>query len=107
VSIGYQDKATGGRQRGGGTSARGPAKRFSRATLSSRFYYVHAIDYDRGGEMAGKSSMCTVDSPSQFAAYRTACGAAIRALASSRWHARVQGLDHSPDRSQRRGRKTK
>ena len=28
---------------------------------SSRFYYIHAIDYDRGGEWAGRSVMCTVD----------------------------------------------
>lgn len=29
--------------------------------LSARFYYVHALDYDRGGEWAGKIEMCTAD----------------------------------------------
>ena len=27
--------------------------------LSSRYYYVYAIDYDRGGEWSGRSYMCT------------------------------------------------
>lgn len=27
--------------------------------LKSRYYYVHAVDYDRGGEWAGTSMMCT------------------------------------------------
>ena len=29
--------------------------------LAARFYYVHAQDYDRGGEWAGKATMCTRD----------------------------------------------
>ena len=32
-----------------------------RATLVARFYYVYAIDYDRGGEWGGKTFMCTRD----------------------------------------------
>lgn len=32
-----------------------------RGALAARFYYVHAIDYDRGGEWGGKSFMCTRD----------------------------------------------
>lgn len=27
--------------------------------LKARFYYVHAVDYDRGGEWSGKAFMCT------------------------------------------------
>ncbi len=27
--------------------------------LAARYYYVHAVDYDRGGEWAGRSLMCT------------------------------------------------
>lgn len=27
--------------------------------LAARYYYVHAVDYDRGGEWAGESLMCT------------------------------------------------
>lgn len=29
--------------------------------LKSRFYYVHAVDYDRGGEWSGKDLMCIGD----------------------------------------------
>ncbi|MDX2264697.1 MAG: DUF1036 domain-containing protein [Hyphomicrobiales bacterium] len=29
--------------------------------LVARYYYVHAIDYDRGGEWGGKAYMCTDD----------------------------------------------
>jgi len=29
--------------------------------LKGRFYYVHGIDYDRGGEWAGKTPMCIDD----------------------------------------------
>jgi len=29
--------------------------------LAGRFYYVYAVDYDRGGEWSGRSLMCTRD----------------------------------------------
>ena len=29
--------------------------------LLSRFYYIYAVDYDRGGEWSGKAYMCTRD----------------------------------------------
>ena len=32
-----------------------------KGTLGGRFYYVHAIDYDRCGEWAGKAALCTAD----------------------------------------------
>ena len=32
-----------------------------KGALPSRYWYVHAIDYDRGGEWAGQSFMCTTD----------------------------------------------
>src|SRR5438132_3545468 len=32
-----------------------------RGTLVARFYYVYAVDYDRGGEWAGQAFMCTRD----------------------------------------------
>ena len=30
-------------------------------TLVARFYYIYAIDYDRGGEWSGQAFMCTRD----------------------------------------------
>src|SRR3989454_4998903 len=32
-----------------------------RGALVARFYYVYAVDYDRGGEWAGQAFMCTRD----------------------------------------------
>ncbi len=32
-----------------------------KGTLAARFYYVYAVDYDRGGEWSGRSLMCTRD----------------------------------------------
>lgn len=29
--------------------------------LDGRFYYVHAVDYDRGGNWSGKNTMCIAD----------------------------------------------
>lgn len=30
-------------------------------TLSARFFYIYAVDYDRGGDWSGRSYMCTRD----------------------------------------------
>jgi uncharacterized membrane protein len=60
VAIGYQD-TSGWTTEGWWNIAARTCETLYRGTLSSRFYYVHAIDYDRGGEWAGKSAMCTVD----------------------------------------------
>jgi uncharacterized membrane protein len=32
-----------------------------KGTLVARYYYVHALDYDRGGEWGGSAFMCTGD----------------------------------------------
>lgn len=32
-----------------------------KGALVARFYYVYAVDYDRGGEWSGKAYMCTRD----------------------------------------------
>jgi len=32
-----------------------------RGPLASRYYYIYAVDYDRGGEWSGKAFMCTRD----------------------------------------------
>jgi uncharacterized membrane protein len=29
--------------------------------LAARYYYIHAVDYDRGGEWSGRTFMCTRD----------------------------------------------
>jgi hypothetical protein len=32
-----------------------------RGTLVARFYYIYALDYDRGGEWSGQAFMCSRD----------------------------------------------
>src|ERR687889_786321 len=32
-----------------------------RGTLVARYYYIYAIDYDRGGEWSGQAFLCTRD----------------------------------------------
>ena len=60
VAIGYRD-ATGWTTEGWWNIASQTCETLYKGTLSSKFYYIHAIDYDRGGEWAGKSFMCTND----------------------------------------------
>jgi uncharacterized membrane protein len=60
VAIGYQDPS-GWTTEGWWNISAQTCETLYKGTLSSRFYYIHAIDYDRGGEWAGKSFMCTTD----------------------------------------------
>jgi uncharacterized membrane protein len=58
VAIGYRD-AQGWVTEGWWNLAPRACETLLRGTLAARFYYVHAIDYDKGGEWTGKSVMCT------------------------------------------------
>ena len=49
VAIGYQD-GDGWTTEGWWNIASQTCETLLKGTLSSRFYYVHAVDYDRGGE---------------------------------------------------------
>jgi uncharacterized membrane protein len=60
VSIGYRD-SSGWTTEGWWTLAGRTCETLYKGSLSSRYWYVHAIDYDRGGEWAGQSFMCTKD----------------------------------------------
>ncbi|GLK77060.1 hypothetical protein GCM10008171_23140 [Methylopila jiangsuensis] len=60
VSIGYKEKDTWSTEGWWNVSANS-CETILRGALSSRFYYVYAIDYDRGGEWNGKAYMCTRD----------------------------------------------
>lgn len=62
VAIGYKDASPAGwATEGWWNIAAHTCETIYKGTLSGRFYYVHAIDYDRGGEWAGQSMMCTAD----------------------------------------------
>ena len=60
VAIGYQD-TNGWATEGWWNIAAQTCETLYKGALSSRFFYVHATDYDRGGEWAGPSFMCTLD----------------------------------------------
>jgi uncharacterized membrane protein len=58
VAIGYQDKE-GWATEGWWNIASQTCETLLKGAVPSRFIYVHAVDYDRGGEWAGKNEMCT------------------------------------------------
>lgn len=60
VSIGYQDP-TGWATEGWWNIAAQTCETLLKGAVPSRFVYVHAVDYDRGGEWAGGNFMCTAD----------------------------------------------
>jgi uncharacterized membrane protein len=60
VAIGYQDK-TGWATEGWWNIASQTCETLLKGALPSRYVYVHAVDYDRGGEWGGKNDMCTND----------------------------------------------
>lgn len=60
VAVGYQSKA-GWTTEGWWNLPAHTCETLLVGTLNSRYYYVHAIDYDRGGKWANKSVMCTDD----------------------------------------------
>ena len=65
VAVGYLDPAQkdgkGWVTEGWWNVASKTCETLLKGTLQGRFYYVHAVDYDRGGEWAGSSFLCTAD----------------------------------------------
>jgi uncharacterized membrane protein len=60
VAIGYQDQ-NGWATEGWWNIPAQTCETLLNRPVPSRFIYVHAIDYDRGGEWGGKSQMCVAD----------------------------------------------
>ncbi len=60
VAIGYEDK-NGWSTEGWWNVPSQSCETILRGAPPSRYLYVHAIDYDRGGEWTGTSFMCTSD----------------------------------------------
>jgi uncharacterized membrane protein len=60
VAIGYAD-SEGWASEGWWNVAANSCETLLKGPLIARFYYIHAVDYDRGGEWAGASEMCTDD----------------------------------------------
>ena len=60
VAIGYRD-VEGWATEGWWNVASHTCETLLKGVLIARFYYIHAIDYDRGGEWGGTLYMCTDD----------------------------------------------
>jgi uncharacterized membrane protein len=60
VAIGYKD-ADGWTTEGWWNLPSRTCETLLKGTLVARYYYVYAIDYDRGGEWMGQAFMCTRD----------------------------------------------
>lgn len=60
VAIGYKTK-DGWRSEGWWNVKPSDCQTLINGNLSSRFYYIYAQDYDRGGDWSGTSAMCTQD----------------------------------------------
>ena len=60
VSLGYKDN-DGWATEGWWNLPAGNCETLLRGTLAARFYYIYAVDYDRGGEWSGQAFMCTRD----------------------------------------------
>ena len=58
VAMGYNDGG-GWTTEGWWNIAANSCETLVRGELSSRFYYLYAVDYDQGGEWSGKAFMCT------------------------------------------------
>lgn len=60
VAIGYKDNEGWVTEGWWNLSARS-CETLLRGTLVARYYYIYAIDYDRGGEWSGQAYMCSRD----------------------------------------------
>jgi uncharacterized membrane protein len=58
VAIGYKD-AEGWTTEGWWNISSRSCETLLRGALVARYYYIYAVDYDRGGEWAGKAYMCS------------------------------------------------
>ena len=59
VAIGYKDAEGNWITEGWWNLSPHACEAVLKGTLAARFYYVYAIDYDKGGEWAGQAYMCT------------------------------------------------
>jgi len=60
VALGYKDRS-GWITEGWWNLPTKACETLLRGTLVARYYYIYAIDYDRGGEWSGHAFMCTRD----------------------------------------------
>ncbi len=98
-------KAPGSRKGWWNLSARS-CETVLKGTLVARYYYIYAIDYDRGGEWSGQAFMCTRDKEFTIQAHAGLPGARLRQdrlLRGRYWRAaHLDGATHRNRREPRR-----
>src|SRR4029079_19653648 len=60
IALGYKD-AEGWTTEGWWNISSRSCETLLRGTLVARYYYIYALDYDRGGEWSGQAFMCSRD----------------------------------------------
>src|SRR6201990_560699 len=60
IALGYKD-AEGWTTEGWGNVSSRTCETLLKGALVARFYYIYALDYDRGGEWSGQAFMCSRD----------------------------------------------
>jgi uncharacterized membrane protein len=60
IALGYKD-ADGWTTEGWWNVSSRACETLLRGTLVARYYYIYALDYDRGGEWSGQAFMCSRD----------------------------------------------
>ncbi|MDK9696648.1 MAG: DUF1036 domain-containing protein [Siculibacillus sp.] len=58
IAVGYKDEESW-KTEGWWNLAANSCETLLAGSLVSRYYYLYAVDYDRGGEWSGRSFMCT------------------------------------------------
>jgi uncharacterized membrane protein len=61
IAVGYKDTDGSWVTEGWWNLSARSCETVLKGTLIARFYYIYAIDYDRGGEWSGQAFMCTRD----------------------------------------------
>ena len=59
IAVGYKDTDGGWVTEGWWNLSARSCETVLKGTLIARFYYIYAVDYDRGGEWSGQAFMCT------------------------------------------------
>jgi uncharacterized membrane protein len=59
VALGYKDIQQGWTSEGWWNVAPSNCVKLKEGPLNARYYYVYAVDYDKGGAWGGASNMCT------------------------------------------------
>ena len=84
IALGYKDADGWTTEGWWNVSLARPARRLLRGTLVARFYYIYALDYDRGGEWSGQAFMCSRDKEFTIKGTENCLARGLTAPASSR-----------------------